>query len=67
MSAIAEQARAQGAAWRALQSGDALRIGDVRVRVLHLHRPTGSASGVRNDDSLVLELRLGEVSLLLTG
>ena len=67
MSAIAEQARAQGAAWRALQSGDALRIGDVRVRVLHPPPPDWERQRVRNDDSLVLELRLGEVSLLLTG
>ena len=67
MSAIAEQARAQGVAWRALQSGDALRIGDVRVRVLHPPPPDWERQRVRNDDSLVLELRLGEVSVLLTG
>ena len=67
MSGIAEQARAQGAAWRALQFGDALRIGDVRVRVLHPSPPDWERQRVQNDDSLVLELRLGEVSLLLTG
>ena len=65
MSALEGQALAQGAVWRRLQLGDNLRVGEARV--LHPPPPDWERQKVRNDDSLVLELRLGEVSFLLTG
>ena len=42
-------------------------VGDVEVRVLHPSPPDWERQRVRNDDSIVRELRLKDVSLLLTG
>jgi competence protein ComEC len=60
-------ANGQRAAWRTLQRGDVLEIGDVAVRVHHPPRPDWERRRVRNDDSLVLELAWRDVSVLLTG
>jgi competence protein ComEC len=61
-----EAARARSA-WRTLQRGDRLEIGGVELRVHHPPLPDWERQKVRNDDSLVMELRYGEVSMLLTG
>ncbi len=55
------------ASWRWLQKGDRLELGGVELRVLHPPLPDWERQKVRNDDSLVLELRYGRVSILLTG
>ncbi len=55
------------AAWRWLQRGDRLDLGGVELRVHHPPLPDWERQKVRNDDSLVIELRYGEVSMLLTG
>jgi competence protein ComEC len=55
------------AGWRTLQRGDRFEIGAVELRVHHPPLPDWERQRVRNDDSLVFELRLGEVSMLLTG
>lgn len=55
------------AAWRTLQRGDRLEIGGVEIRAHHPPPPDWERQRVRNDDSLVLELRFGTVSMLLTG
>lgn len=60
-------ARAAGAAWRTLGAGDVQVIGTVRMSVLHPPRPDWERPRVRNDDSLVLELRYGGVSIVLPG
>ena len=60
-------ARKGRSAWRRLQTGDLIRIGDVQVHVWHPPPPDWERQRVRNDDSLVLELRHGEVSIILTG
>jgi competence protein ComEC len=62
----AQADRARGA-WRTLQRGDRLEIAGVEVRVHHPPLPDWERQKVRNNDSLVLELRFGEVSVLLTG
>jgi competence protein ComEC len=53
--------------WRSLQQGDRVELGGVELRVHHPPVPDWERQRVRNDDSLVLELRYGQVSLLLTG
>jgi competence protein ComEC len=53
--------------WRWLQRGDRLALGGVELRVHHPSLPDWERQKVRNDDSLVLELRYGQVSMLLTG
>jgi competence protein ComEC len=60
-------ARRLRAAWRTLQKGDRLDIGGVELRVHHPPAPDWERQAVRNDDSLVLSLRLADVSVLLTG
>ena len=60
-------ARKGRSAWRRLQTGDLIRVGDVEVHVWHPPPPDWERQRVRNDDSLVLELRHGQVSIILTG
>ena len=67
MRRIAAAAREAGAAWRTLQAGDSLRVGEVEVVAWHPPPPAWERPRVRNDDSLVLELRHGRVSILLPG
>ena len=54
-------------AWRSLLAGDRIEIGGVELRVHHPPLPDWQRQKVRNDDSLVIELRYGQVSFLLTG
>lgn len=54
-------------AWRWLQSNDVIELGDVQLRVHHPSTPDWQRQKVRNDDSLVMELRYRTVSMLLTG
>jgi competence protein ComEC len=55
------------ATWRTVQAGDSERNGSVEIRVLHPPPPEWERQKVRNDDSIVLELRLGDVSIVLPG
>ena len=64
LQAVAAQRRS---AWRSLQKGDRLDLGGVELRVHHPPLPDWERQKVRNDDSLVIELRYGQVSMLLTG
>ena len=64
---LAAAARAGRSSLRWLQRGDRMRIGGVELRVHHPPLPDWERQRVRNDDSLVLELRYGRVSVLLTG
>ena len=65
--ACAPRPIAQRAAWRTLQRGDRFDIGGVELRVHHPPPPDWERQRVRNNDSLVIELRFGDVSMLLTG
>lgn len=56
-----------GATWRTVQAGDAVQFADVEVRVLHPPPPDWERQRVRNEDSIVLEVRVGQVSILLAG
>lgn len=67
LRALTSLARGFGLSWRTVQSGDAERFGDVEVRVLHPRPPEWERQRVRNEDSVVLEVRLGRVSIVLPG
>jgi competence protein ComEC len=64
---VEEEAARHHTAWRTLQRGDRVMVGGVELRVHHPPPPDWERQRVRNDDSLVLELRIGRVSILLTG
>ncbi len=65
--ALRELAVSQGVGWRQLQRGDTLDVGPVRLSILHPPLPDWERQRVRNDDSLVMQVRYGEVEWLLTG
>ena len=67
LQALAALARARGTAWRTVQAGDSERHGEVEIRVLHPPLPGWERQRVRNEDSIVLEVRVGEVSVILPG
>jgi competence protein ComEC len=56
-----------GASWRSVQRGDRIRFGAAEVVAWNPEPPEWERQRVRNDDSVVVEVRIGEVSLLLTG
>jgi len=64
---LAAQARASGTSVVLARTGQALRWGDARIRVLHPPEPDWERRRVRNDDSVVVEVVYGDVALLLTG
>jgi competence protein ComEC len=57
----------RGLSWRAVQAGDREQFGDIEVRVLHPPPPEWERQRIRNEDSVVLEVRLGSVSIVLAG
>jgi competence protein ComEC len=65
--ALRKLADRHGAAWRAVRAGDRVTIDGVEVRGWHPPPPDWERQRVRNDDSVVLELRFGEVSIVLPG
>ena len=67
LAVLRSGARAAGTVWRNVQAGAIERIGGVRVHVAHPPAPDWERPRVRNDDSLVLELRYGDVSIVLPG
>jgi competence protein ComEC len=60
-------ADAAGTAWRTLQPADRMSFGDVLLHVHHPPAPDWERQRVRNDDSVVVELRYGGVSVVFTG
>jgi competence protein ComEC len=60
-------AQNQSMTWRTVRAGDAERVGNVEVRVLHPPPPDWERQRVRNDDSIVMEIRIGRVSIILPG
>jgi competence protein ComEC len=63
---IAAAARA-GVEWRTVQTGDRVTLAGVDIRVLHPPLPEWERQRVRNDDSVVVALRLGNVTIVLPG
>jgi competence protein ComEC len=60
-------AAAAGVRWVNVQAGDLVAIDGVQIVVRHPGLPEWERQGVRNDDSIVLELLWGDVSIVLTG
>ncbi len=67
LRALAAAASASSASWRTVQAGDREVVAGVEIRVLHPPPPDWERQRVRNDDSVVLDLRLGDVSIVLPG
>jgi len=67
MRALAATAAAAGSIWRTLRVDDEERSGGVSIRVLHPPAPEWERQRIRNEDSVVLEIRIGEVSVILPG
>ena len=65
--ALLDAAKASRIPWRTLRPSDTETLGGVEIVVHHPPRPDWERQRVRNDDSVVLELRYGEVSVLLPG
>ncbi|MGH9314452.1 MAG: ComEC/Rec2 family competence protein, partial [Vicinamibacterales bacterium] len=65
--ALALEAARRGIGWRTLQAGAHLGDGIAEIDVLHPPPPDWERQQARNDDSVVLDVRLGGVSILLTG
>jgi competence protein ComEC len=60
-------ADAMAVRWRTVQAGDEERIGGVKICVLHPPLPDWERQRVRNEDSIVLDVRIGDVSIVLPG
>jgi competence protein ComEC len=67
LRSLAATADRIGAEWRTVQPGDHLRVADVDIDVLHPPPPEWERQRVRNDDSVVLIVRTGKVSVILPG
>jgi competence protein ComEC len=65
--ALVRHAGDAGIVWRGVRKGDAVRDGAVTVDVLNPPEPDWQRRRVRNDDSVVMRVRYGDVELLLTG
>jgi competence protein ComEC len=65
MRLLRERASRARVQWRYVQAGDVDKDGAVAIRVLHPPLPGWERQRVRNDDSIVLDLRLGDVSIVL--
>jgi len=64
---LARAAAGAGWPWRQLREGDRLEIAGVTIDTLHPPAPEWERQKARNDDSIVLRVRIGHVELLLTG
>jgi competence protein ComEC len=53
--------------WSNVKAGDRRQVDDVEIVILHPETPDWERQRVRNDDSIVLDLRWRDVSVLLTG
>jgi competence protein ComEC len=67
LTALTVIADGVAAEWRSVQAGDRSRIGPVQVSVLHPRPPEWERQRVRNEDSVVLEIRYGNVAIVLPG
>ncbi len=67
LTALHQAASDAHVAWRRLQSDDGVELGGTEIEVLNPRPPEWERRRVRNADSVVLDVRYGDVSLLLMG
>ena len=67
LQALLRRARREHIRVRRRYAGDSWQAGAAHVRVLHPPVPDWERPRVRNDDSVVLEIRFGDVAVLLPG
>ena len=67
LDAVASRVRRARIPWRRVRSFDELEVDGVLVRVWHPGAPDWERERIRNDDSVVIELRVGDVSIVLPG
>jgi competence protein ComEC len=67
LTRLRDQAQSLGLRWVNVRAGDRFDVDGVAVAVLWPDPPDWERQRVRNDDSIVLELRWRDVSVLLTG
>ncbi len=67
LALLRSEAAARGLGWTRVTAGNRQRIDEVDVGVLHPPPPDWERQRVRNDDSIVVELRWRDVSVVLTG
>jgi competence protein ComEC len=67
LSALRLAVQAYGARWANVHAGDRLEVDEVQVLAHHPPPEEWERQKVRNDDSIVLELRWRDVSVVLTG
>jgi competence protein ComEC len=67
LTALRAEAQAVRAHWRNVYRGDHLSVEGVDIEAQHPAPADWERQAVRNDDSVVLDVRWGDVSLLLTG
>jgi competence protein ComEC len=65
--ALRDDASARGIVWRPMFAGHRVEVGEVVIDAWHPTPPDWERQRVRNDDSLVLRVRYGDVDLILTG
>jgi competence protein ComEC len=65
--ALRRQAADAGIPWLERRAGDVVSLGEVTLLVKHPPAPDWERRRVRNDDSIVMELGYGQVSVVLTG
>ncbi|MEI6668068.1 MAG: DNA internalization-related competence protein ComEC/Rec2 [Acidobacteriota bacterium] len=64
---LRDLANREGSGWRRVQRGDRVSVGGVDVSVWNPPPPEWDRPRVRNEDSVVVELRYGSVSIVLPG
>jgi len=67
VQALLTQAREANVRVAGKFAGDEFTIGGARIRVVHPSPPDWERQRVRNDDSVVLEVRYGDVAIVLLG
>ena len=67
LDALRTQADRLGIRWRPVTLGDRFRFGPVSITIAHPPAPDWERVRVRNDDSVVLDIRYGGVAVLLPG